>query len=251
MASATVAARKSVEGFLAREIRQKAEHVARFGPLTPSTATTTSKGKASASQVTAARLPNPFLPRLNANTGRWAPAKYSLRQQADLVKKAKSAGLLQHLPPGPKTPILDPTNPNVQKYNPSVAAAVSAAFEAQNATSSTKKRQAVLPQTSKESWTATTPEKGNVLNKPVSWVGKIDLHQKAGADAGIKLYAGKKRMFKGHRWERLKDSRERKQAILMRDMAERIRVYKEYYKKKRPNPLRPPKNSLKGGKIPF
>ena len=147
--------------------------------------------------------------------------------QADLVKKAKSAGLLQHLPPGPKTPILDPTNPNVQKYNPSVAAAVSAAFEAQKATSSTKKRQAVLPQTSKESWTATTPEKGNVLNKPVSWVGKIDLHQKAGADAGIKLYAGKKRMFKGHRWERLKDSRERKQAILMRDMAERIRVYKE------------------------
>ncbi|RXW19535.1 hypothetical protein EST38_g6317 [Candolleomyces aberdarensis] len=251
MASATVTARKSIEGFLAREIRQKSQHIARFGPLQPLTETAATQTKASGSQVTGVKLPNPFLPQLNANTGRWAPAKYSLRQQADLVKKAKSAGLLQHLPPGPKTPILDPTHANVQKYNPQVAAVVSAAFEAQQKSTSKKLRKAVLPQLSQESWTATAPEKGSILNKAVRWTGKIDLHRKAGADTGIKLYAGKKRMFKGHRWERLKDARERRQSILMRDMAARIRTYKEYYKKKRPNPLKPPKNSLKGGKIPF
>ncbi|KAF5330035.1 hypothetical protein D9611_010497 [Ephemerocybe angulata] len=252
MASTTVA-RKSIEGFLSRELRSKGAHVNRFGPLPPlpatasTTAATAAEGAGSSSTVQ--QLPNPFLARYNVNSKRWAPAKYSLRQQADLVKKAKAAGLAHLLPSGPKTPVLDPKNEKVQKHNPHFAAVAAAAFEAQEAAQK-KPRQKVLPIKTVESWTAATPTNA-VLNKSIYWEGKIDLKQKAGADIGIKLYAGKKRMFKGHRWERLKVAREKKRVILMRDMAKRIRNYKNYYKKKRPDPLKPAKVSTRPGKLPF
>ena len=50
--------------------------------------------------------------------------------------------------------------------------------------------------------------------------------EKPGAELGTRLYAGKKRMFKGHKWERVKAHRERRQNILMRDMAKRVYNYK-------------------------
>ena len=51
--------------------------------------------------------------------------------------------------------------------------------------------------------------------------------EKPGAELGTRLYAGKKRMFKGHKWERVKARRERRQNILMRDMANRVFNYKK------------------------
>lgn len=47
--------------------------------------------------------PNPFLPRKNFTTGRWAGANISLRRQADLVKLAKKHGVEELLPPGRKS----------------------------------------------------------------------------------------------------------------------------------------------------
>ena len=52
------------------------------------------------------------------------------------------------------------------------------------------------------------------------------LQEKPGAELGTRLYAAKKRMFKGHKWERVKAQRERRQNILMRDMAKRVYNYK-------------------------
>lgn len=74
--------------------------------------------------------------------------------------------------------------------------------------------------------------------------------EKPGAALGTRLYAGKKRMFKGHKWERVKAHRERRQNILMRDMAKRVYNYKNYYKRRRPNPLKPPRTT-KAPKLPF
>lgn len=47
-----------------------------------------------------------------------------------------------------------------------------------------------------------------------------------GADIGARLYAGKKRMFKGHKWERQLRKRRGQIAVRMRDMAKRIQRFK-------------------------
>jgi hypothetical protein len=60
----------------------------------------------------------------------------------------------------------------------------------------------------------------------IDWEGKAEFKQKAGSDLGTRLYSGKKRMFKGHKWERMKEGRDIKRRILMRDMARRVRNYK-------------------------
>ena len=52
------------------------------------------------------------------------------------------------------------------------------------------------------------------------------VQEKPGADLGTRLYAGKKRIFKGHKWERVKAHRERRRNTLMRDMAKRVYNYK-------------------------
>ncbi|KIM42145.1 hypothetical protein M413DRAFT_42864, partial [Hebeloma cylindrosporum] len=105
---------------------------------------------------------NPFVPKKNAKTGRWHEPKFSLRRQADLVKKAHLSDTMNLIPPGPKK----------------------AAFE-------------------------------------------LRMRRKVpGAELGIRLYAGKKRMFKGHLWERQQAKRIRKRSILMRDMAARVARYK-------------------------
>ena len=64
------------------------------------------------------------------------------------------------------------------------------------------------------------------LTIPVEWVGKVPEKVAVGTELGIRLYAGKKRMFKGHLWERLKAKRVRRRSILMRDMAARVKNYK-------------------------
>ncbi|KJA18393.1 hypothetical protein HYPSUDRAFT_205369 [Hypholoma sublateritium FD-334 SS-4] len=87
--------------------------------------------------------------------------------------------------------------------------------------------------------------------RPVKWVGEVPQKKATpGEQLGIRLYAGRKRMFKGHLWERKREGRIRKRTILMRDMAARVRQYKEYYKKRKPNPLKPSRYS-KPPKLPF
>jgi len=49
--------------------------------------------------------PNPFLPRKNFVTGRWAGAKIGLRRQAELVKLAKQHDIEELLPPGRKSSV--------------------------------------------------------------------------------------------------------------------------------------------------
>ena len=124
---------------------------------------------------------NPFVPHLNPATNCWAPPRYSLRRQADLVKRARLEGRLHLLPPGPKSV-------------PAQAQAQAGGFD--NAPAD--------------------------LAAPVEWLGAVKIRNPIGADVGNRLYAGKKQMFKGHKWERVRRRRRKYQRILMRDMAERI-----------------------------
>ncbi|TFK21149.1 hypothetical protein FA15DRAFT_672863 [Coprinopsis marcescibilis] len=246
------AAKKDVFKFLSRESRHAAQQIRRNGPLPASTATTAESSSAgqNVEPTKGLRVFNPFIPRFNEKTKRWGDPRYSLRRQAELVKKAKAAGLLHHLPPGPKTPLLDPTNPRVKRFNPNYAQLASQAFEEQ-ATAETRRRQPVIPEVkAPRSWTS-YPSANDPKAQRMLWEGAVDLKQKAGADIGIKLYAGKKRMFKGHAWERAKVKREERTAKLMVHMSDRIAKYKAFYKKRRPNPLKPPRAMKKMPKLPF
>ena len=135
--------------------------------------------------------PNPFLPRFNVKTGRWAPAKYSLRAQAELIKKAKLSGTVALLPPGPKMDELD----------------ILAHVAATRGPSSTVR---------KALWAHADA---------VQWEGAPKA-KVAGAEIGNRLYAGKRRMFKGHKWERTKAAVEVRRAMLLKDMPKRIVRYK-------------------------
>ena len=55
---------------------------------------------------------------------------------------------------------------------------------------------------------------------------RIQVKQMEGL-AALKMYAGRKRMFKGHKWERVQAQRTKRTQILMRDMSKRIARYKE------------------------
>ncbi|KAF9043515.1 hypothetical protein BDZ89DRAFT_1059428 [Hymenopellis radicata] len=161
----------------------------------------------------AIHLRNPFLPVKNPRTGRWLPAPYSRRQQAELIKSAKAAGVLHLLPPGPKLP---PSKLQV---------AVKEAAE--------KAAKAKRPQ----------PE---VWEAKVGWLGDVKENKVA---AMSRLYAQRKRMFKGHKWERVKTRRLNYKTILLRDMDARIQRFKAHRKSKRPNPLSIPRQ--KRVKLPF
>jgi large subunit ribosomal protein L25 len=135
--------------------------------------------------------PNPFLPRYNTQTGRWAPPKYSLRQQAELIKKAKTSNTLHLLPAGPKL-----TASTIQRH------------------------------------IRDSPPPPKILNglawaqkDAVIWEGQPK-PQAPGADIGYTLYAGKKRMFKGHKRERTRAKKEVRTSILLSDMKKRIIRYK-------------------------
>ncbi|KAI0355954.1 hypothetical protein OH77DRAFT_1401796 [Trametes cingulata] len=157
---------------------------------------------------------NPFLPHKNPESGRWAPPKYSLRRQADLVKSARASGLLHLLPPGPK---LSPK-------------------ELENASASAPAVQA----TAETTWWATA----------VEWAGEYKEKEVKGADVGNRLYAGRKRMFKGHKWERTQEKRTWKRNMLMKDMKERIERFKTTYKRKTPSPVSPAR-AVSYSKLPF
>ncbi|KAH9177735.1 hypothetical protein EDB89DRAFT_2112171 [Lactarius sanguifluus] len=160
-------------------------------------------------------IPNPFVPHKNPESGRWAPPKYSLRRQAELIKHARASGTLHLLPPGPK---MSPGQLAV--------ATTTAASEARE---------------DDAAWTGS-----------VEWVGSLRERSVAGADVGNRLYAGKKRMFKGHKWERTRERRITRTKILLRDMDKRVERFKQYRAKGKPLPLARRSNLLKKTqKLPF
>ncbi|KAL1720589.1 hypothetical protein EV715DRAFT_271899 [Schizophyllum commune] len=208
--------------------------------------------------VRQAQLQNPFLPNKHPVTGKWKGPKYSLRRQADLVKKAKAAGLLHLLPSGPKNPLplQSKAAPAVQEKTPAAAeakpdapveaapaptpAAAEAAPEDEAEPTPAlpakeyRRRQRLALKDLSEEWTG-----------DVHWVGE---HRARDAPVA-RLYSGKRRMFKGKKHERIAHIVRGKRAVRMRDMAKRVREYKEFYRSRRPDPLAVPRNVK--GKLPF
>ncbi|KAJ7221755.1 hypothetical protein GGX14DRAFT_671205 [Mycena pura] len=205
--------------FLQRELKALPRFVRRNGPL-----------PAPQSPATPIVLPNPFLPWRNPKTGRWAPPKYSLRQQADLVKRAKASGTLHVLPPSIKVP-----QPELFAPPPApepVAAGINKGkgrAKAQQAQASLKLRTEAMV--------------------TVEWDRRPAVKPVRGADNGARLYAAKKRMFKGSKRERARTHREWRTWVLLHDMRKRIRRYRNNYVHRKPNPLKPARGMQK--KLPF
>jgi len=234
--------------------------------LPPSTTTTTSRSGSHDIFATAAAavvLNNPFVPHKNPKSGRWAPPKYSLRRQADLIKHARKSGMLHLLPLGPKM------------GETQLAAATAAAAEAPAVGPSAAEEQAVVTSASgllgvrreqggqeaaaegqdpKDAATAAADanDVNDAWTRSVEWVGTVRERGVAGADVGNRLYAGKKRMFKGHKWERTRERRVARTKMLLRDMDKRVQRFKAYRAKGKPLPLARRSNVLKKTqKLPF
>jgi len=190
-----MSALQAIRKFRLHELQYLPRHIARFGPLQQ-------VGPEHPDTEATVTLPNPFLPRRHPKTGKWSAPKYSLRRQSELVKKAKESNTLHLLPPGPKL-----CRPGVfadaLKLKPAFKGDVGANEQREG-------REDLV---------------GAWMN-PVAWEGKFEEKVVAGADIGTRLYASKKRMFKGHKWERMKEAREKKKKILMRDMLRRVNNYK-------------------------
>ena len=238
-----MSALKAIKRFRTREFLGLVSHLKIFGPFPepPKSATT------SESTI---QLPNPFLPKLNPKSGKWHKPTYSLRRQAELVKKAHASGCMHLLPPGIKKATFESRWKRVAELSAAPG-------------------KSPLPPPPPPTPSDCTSQKDDDWKLPVEWVGKVPEKVTVGTELGTRLYAGKKRMFKGHLWERAKAKRIRRRSILMRDMAARVKNYKnvrvflgsfhlisfhlpslQYYKIRKPNPLKPPRYT-KPPKLPF
>ena len=327
---------QAVKNFRQREITDLVQNLRIYGPqpehVVPGTV----------ELVQPIKLTNPFVPKKNPQTGRWHEPKFSLRRQADLVKKAYLSDTLHLLPPGPKkaafelrmkrvnaslplntldTKSVQPSANEQQNLTPMRQAQAEALQTRMNESLALlqklkEKQKELIPRIERDKIRLSTTgrqhsrapfrvqqkthleaeiakhgqtleamekefsrlrqeaeseaaqEPDSVWKLPVMWCGKVVERKVPGAELGTRLYAGKKRMFKGHLWERQRAKRIRRHSILMRDMAARIARYKDvrllssfyppsflplplqYYKKRRPNPLKPPRYS-KPPKLPF
>ena len=166
-------------------------------------------------------VPNPFLPHRNPQSGRWAPPKYSLRRQADLIKHARASGTLHLLPPGPK---LSPAAQQQQQLAAATASTDSHSTAADRASEEVKVTGLTNPQPARNS---SRDDDDVAWTGSVEWVGNLRERSVAGADVGNRLYAGKKRMFKGHKWERTRERRVTRTKILLRDMDKRVERFKQ------------------------
>jgi large subunit ribosomal protein L25 len=212
--SAVAAARQAVKRCRFREFEASLSHQNRFGHPPKTTPPIHREAPW--------RVPNPFVPWCHPKNGKWYQPKYSLRRQVELVKKAGISGTLHLLPPGLKTPKYVPQPVETPAPTPEVAkTSVGVAEE-----DVVKKRMSIKKRNDND-----------LSQAPFDWyVGRgreereeakvKKLQEKPGAELGTRLYAGKKHMFKGHKWERVKAHRERRQNILMRDMAKRVYNYK-------------------------
>lgn len=125
-----------------------------------------------------------------------------------MIKSAKSAGLVHLLPISPKYSLEE-----------RLAARVALAAE--------------------------TPE-NEWWEQKVNWLGELEGEKEPSKDqpvvkkrgpsltfkpmdglSALKLYAGRKRMFKGHKWERTKAARDRKTRMMMSSMPKRIARFRK------------------------
>ena len=204
-----------------------------------STTTTTRSGgyvPAGAGAGAAIVLNNPFVPHKNPKSGRWAPPKYSLRRQADLIKHARKSGTQHLLPPGPK--MMSETQ--LASASATAAAAVPSTFSvaAAEEEEQEKRGEAAAAATSVSGLLSSvrreqgrgrgqdSKDAADAWTRSVEWVGTVRERSVAGADIGNRLYAGKKRMFKGHKWERERERRVARTKMLLRDMDKRVQRFK-------------------------
>ncbi|EMD35601.1 hypothetical protein CERSUDRAFT_85546 [Gelatoporia subvermispora B] len=183
------------------------------------------------------KIPNPFLPHRNPESGRWAPPKYSLRLQAELIKHAQASGTLHLLPPGPKAGPreLERLKLSAQAV-PSLVAGLARSERAQDADAASPAAQI-----------ARQAGEGELWNAPVEWEG---VPHETAADGVVRLYAKRKRMFKGHKWERTKQKREEERKVAMEHMQTNIERFRSTYRRKLPNPLTVPRTTSYT-KLPF
>jgi large subunit ribosomal protein L25 len=244
---------RAVLKFRQKELTSLPKFIRRNGPLPVATS-----GVPSTSQF---QLPNPFLPFRNQFTNKWVGAKISRRRQAELIKKAKLSNTLHLLPPGPRlrdpvaaalaiaegtsgkrrrityakpltagtksTPGQGPktahnTRPSGSQSKASEREPPVASLKAKNAKppSNASRRIRVVLRRRKRQDKLTIPRK--ILSAKVHWFAQVQLKEKKGTRYGIRLYAGKRKMFKGHKWERIMGRVKKYRKILLRDMDSRV-----------------------------
>lgn len=209
-------------------------------------------------------LPRPFIsskPSTSAEQQKkerkmWVQPKYSLRRQADLIKAARASGTLHLLPPGPKLSVeeLDAAKREMRK-RARLAKQASVMVEeriarAKVAKSTVKTEETVsteIVETSQTTVTSSLSQRVSrtkrrrwVLKRPhelvlrrnsakagypgvvFRWTGKVPTKSRV----GLTIYEGRRRMFKGHKWERHLEKRRGQIAVRMRDMPGRISRFK-------------------------
>lgn len=178
----------------------------------------------------------------------WKGPQYSLRRQVELVKAARASGTLHLLPPGPKLSV-DELEAAKKEYRmrATKAKATSAKIEQliRERPASESLSQPLPTETdtliSGTLTAAATVKKGcwrrrsnatlirrrnsAALGYPgivFRWTGKVPEKKRV----GLTFYAGRRRMFKGHKWERHLGNRKGEIAVRMRDMGARIARFK-------------------------
>ncbi|KIY72663.1 hypothetical protein CYLTODRAFT_486127 [Cylindrobasidium torrendii FP15055 ss-10] len=210
---------------------------------TPAANTTTMTATATAT-ATSIALRNPFLPFLNPSTGRWAPPKYSLRRQAELVKAAGRLGLGHLLPPGVKGDLR----------------VLAGGLTPKSSSSKSLPGSTTTPQTKEspvtEEWSLNTDTPGEPWLVRIDWVGasadlqkRVEKAERVRDGGRITLYSTRKRMFKGHKWERLAPKKFARRKIMLRDMDARISRWRMWHKHRKPDPVSVPR--VKKVKLPF
>jgi large subunit ribosomal protein L25 len=198
-----------IHAFRERALKPVVSHLARSGTSLRALAEQQAFGSESAPTLT-----NPFLPWKNPVTGRWRPPAYSLRRQKELIKSARAAGVLDLLPPGLKCRATGAVvRPVGQKKDASTSDIPNASVEAKSQESEAATATSTQ-NTSSEAWSL-----------PVTWEGAPPAPRPV-QTAAARLYAGKKRMFKGHKWQRVRGKINLHRRNLMRDMAKRVTRYK-------------------------
>ena len=193
-----------------------------------STTTTTRSGgyvPAAAGAAAAIVLNNPFVPHKNPKSGRWAPPKYSLRRQADFIKHARKSGTQHLLPPGPKMM----SEAQLASASATAAAAEEEEQEKRGEAAAATSVSGLLSSVRREQGQGRgqdSKDAADAWTRSVEWVGTVRERSVAGADIGNRLYAGKKRMFKGHKWERERERRVARTKMLLRDMDKRVQRFK-------------------------
>ncbi|KZV80347.1 hypothetical protein EXIGLDRAFT_845643 [Exidia glandulosa HHB12029] len=159
------------------------------------------------------RLQNPFLNQRHPVTGKWQEPRYSRRRQAELVKAARLSGTLHLLPPGPKlrpSEIAD-FKAALDKRLLEEAKAAGTAIPLPRGKGRRRKPRYKLPDDGVQ-W----------FHRKVVWTGRLWDKPAKGHDVGARLYARKRFMFKGHRWEKVIKLRKKFISLRLRSQKRRI-----------------------------